>query len=232
MTQAGTGCYGLDPTVKNRHPRSGSRATDLQGWVLYYAPSTGSAQLPCQVPAFSSSVVNAVGHSIGRTRSVKNYYKDRRITLADVSGMFGQLNWVRQLTQVSVPKRAPIGDVKDSERLTRLPKFSVDSELNYQRVTGFGKCHRSVKPSDTRVLQVPADVLRGTVSHATGRGTPALLSLATSQVACVKFSKLVMETGTGLLRSITTSLCSIGRTIPSSRPASGRAPRAAERARC
>src|SRR5712691_4715373 len=94
--------------------------------------------------------------------------------------MFSQINRVRQLTQVSGPKRAPNGNVKDSERLTRLPKFSVDSELNYQRVAGFGECHRSVKPSDTRVLQVPADVLRGTVSHATRR-TPALLSLATSQ---------------------------------------------------
>src|SRR5260370_340617 len=64
--------------------------------------------------------------------------------------MFSQLKRVRQLTQVSGPKRAPNGNVKDSERLTRLPKFSVDSELNYQRVTGFGECHRSVKPSDTR----------------------------------------------------------------------------------
>src|SRR5262249_14422425 len=41
---------------------------------------------------------------------------------------------------------------------------------------------------------------------------------AAAPVVCVKFSKLVMETGL-VLRSITTSLCSIGRTIPLSRPA-------------
>jgi hypothetical protein len=45
---------------------------------------------------------------------------------------------------------------------------------------------------------------------------------------CVNFSKLVWQQGLDRFKSITTSLGSIASTIPSSRPASGRVPRAAE----